>query len=213
MNRNGRSPTSLDEVHGGRRSLGDRRAGWKPRSLLALATVIVSCRDPVLDDAIDQQGNETSGIDKNEYHRAGQPCVVCHREGGPASDSVFSIAGTVFAQPKRQVGVENAEVRMTDSDGSKHIAKTNCVGNFFVKPSEWNPKFPILVEVAKNNVRRSMRSPIGREPSCGGCHTMQLPPEDPLSQVGHIYLYGGDEPGSPEGSPQCPVDPKRVGSP
>lgn len=173
----------------------------------------LSCSDPVLDGAEEAQGNETSGIDKGEFHRAGSACVTCHREGGAASDSPFTIAGTVFAQPLRQVGVDSAEVRMTDADGTKYLAKTNCVGNFFVKPSDWVPKFPILVEVAKGGVRRSMRSPIGREPSCAVCHTPEIPPPDPFSQLGHIYLYSGDEPGSPNGLADCPVDPIRPGSP
>jgi hypothetical protein len=179
----------------------------------ALVFAMASCADPVLSDAVDALGNETSGIDKGEFHRAGQPCATCHQEGGPASDFPFTVAGTVFAQPLRQVGVESAEVRMTDADGTKYTAKTNCVGNFFVTPSEWQPKFPILVEVGKNNVRRSMRSAIGRDASCASCHSSELEPADPLSQVGHIYLYGADEPGSPEGAADCKVDPKRVGSP
>jgi cytochrome c553 len=186
------------------------------RSIIALAITgasFLSCADPVLSDAIAAQGNETSGVDKGEFHRAGQPCVTCHQEGSPASDSPFTVAGTVFAQPKRQIGVESAEVRMTDADGTKFTAKTNCVGNFFVKPAEWQPRFPILVEVAKNNVRRSMRSAIGREASCAGCHSTDLEPADPFSQVGHIYLFATDEPGSPEGVADCKVDPKRPGTP
>jgi mono/diheme cytochrome c family protein len=184
------------------------------KRLLAFAGIaIVSCADPVLSDAVEQQGNETSGIEKGEFHRAGQPCGTCHQEGGPASDFPFTVAGTIFAQPMRQVGVEGAEVRMTDADGTKHTAKTNCVGNFFVKSDEWLPKYPILVEVAKNNVRRSMRSAIGRDASCAGCHVPAADPVDPLSQVPHIYLFSGDEPGSPEGAADCPVDPKRPGSP
>jgi len=186
------------------------------RSIIALligAAAFLSCADPVQSDAVSALGNETSGVPKGEFHRAGQPCVTCHGEGGPASDVPFTVAGTVFAQPKREVGVESAEVRMTDSDGTKYTAKTNCVGNFFVKPEDWQPKFPILVEVAKNNLRRSMQSAIGREGSCAGCHTVDLDPSDPLSQVDHIYLFASDEPGSPEGSADCPVDPKRVGTP
>ena len=181
--------------------------------ILIFGGSFLSCGDPVLSDAVDAQGNETSGVEKGELHRAGQPCVTCHQQGGPASDFPFTVAGTVFAQPKRQVGVELAEVRMTDADGTKHTAKTNCVGNFKVEKSEWDPKFPILVEVAKGNVRRSMRSPIGREPSCGGCHSLELELSDPFAQVPHIYLFAADEPGSPEGAADCKVDPKRVGSP
>jgi len=183
--------------------------------LMALVALVASasCTDPVLSDAIDALGNETEGIEKGEYHRAGQPCVLCHQQGGPASDAPFTIAGTVFAQPKRQIGVEGAEVRMTDAEGTKYIAKTNCVGNFFVKASEWDPRFPVLVEIYKNNVRRGMQSPIGRDPSCAGCHSFDIPVPDPTSKVPHIYLYSGDEPGSPEGAADCPVDPKRPGSP
>lgn len=178
------------------------------------ATAAISCSDPFLDGANEAQGNETEGVDQGEYHRPGSACVTCHREGGEASDSPFTIAGTVFAQPLKQVGVDSAEIRMTDADGTKYIAKTNCVGNFFVRPSEWVPKFPILVEVAKGGVRRSMRSVIGREPSCAVCHTPEIPSPDPLSTVTHIYLYGGDEPGFPEGLPDCPVDPvKYAGEP
>lgn len=180
---------------------------------LTAAAVSASCTDPVLDQIVEDQGNETKGIPQGPLHRAGQRCVACHQEGGEASEHPFTIAGTVFAQPKRQVGVEGAEVRMTDADGTKHITKTNCVGNFFVKPSEWVPKFPILVEVAKGGVRRSMRSTIGRASDCAECHTLSIPPADPFSQVGHIYLFATDELGSPEGAADCPVDPLRPGSP
>lgn len=179
---------------------------------MAAAIAAASCTDPVLDRIVEEQGNETEGISKDEFHRAGQRCTACHQEGGEASDSPFTLAGTVFAQPNRQVGVGDAEIRLTDADGTKHTAKTNCVGNFFVKASEWTPKFPVLVEVAKNGVRRSMRSPIGREADCAGCHRLALPPADPFSQIGHIYLYATDEPNAPNGDDKCPVDPVRPGT-
>lgn len=182
----------------------------------ALAASSTSCRtDPYLSNSISDLGNETSGVEKGPYHRAGQPCVLCHQEGGPASSAPFTIAGTVFAQPARQIGVEAAEVRMTDADGTKYVAKTNCTGNFFVKAAEWDPKFPVLVEVAKGGVRRGMKGPIGRDPSCAHCHSFDLPVQDKdkTSQVTHIYLFSADEPGSPLGAADCPVDPKRPGTP
>jgi len=189
-------------------------------SLTKLLTAVVaicaaaSCSsDPALTDAVDALGNETQGIERGPYHRAGQSCTTCHQGGGPASDFPFTVAGTVFAQPLRQVGVEAAEIRMTDADGTKYIAKTNCAGNFYVTAAEWDPKFPILVEVAKGGVRRSMKGPIGRNASCAFCHSFDLPVKDKTSMVSHIYLFSGDEPGSPEGAADCPVDPKRPGSP
>lgn len=186
---------------------------WLAATFGIAAIALLSCSDPILDGGVEAQGNETANIPQGQYHRAGQPCTVCHQKGGPASGAPFVVAGTVFAQPARQVGVGSAEVRMTDAEGTKYVAKTNCVGNFFVKPEEWNPHFPILVEISKNNVRRSMRSPIGREGSCGGCHAFELTPRDPFSQLGHIYLYAADEPGSPEGAADCEVDPRKPGSP
>jgi hypothetical protein len=176
------------------------------------AVLGLSCSDPVLDDTVDAQGNETEGVEKGEFHRVGQRCVACHQENGEASDSAFTLAGTVFAQPNRQVGVGDVEIRLTDSDGSKHTARTNCVGNFFVKAADWSPKFPILVDIFKNNVRRSMRSPIGRAADCAECHQLANPPVDPFSQMGHIYLFTSDEPGKPNGDDICPKDPIRPGT-
>jgi hypothetical protein len=203
-------------ILGGRWRSGAWLSVARPRTLrlflIGAAALAASCTDPVLDKTVDDQGNETAGIDKGELHRAGQRCTACHQENGVASSSPFTLAGTVFAQPNRQVGVGGAEIRLTDSDGTKHIAKTNCVGNFFVRPDEWVPRFPILVEVAKNGARRSMRSAIGRETDCAGCHRVETPPPDPFSQVGHIYLYAGDEPNLPNGDDACPVDPVRPGT-
>ena len=173
---------------------------------VALCASFLSCADPVLSDAVQSLGPETSGVPKGPFHRAGQPCPTCHQEGGPASNFPYTVAGTIFAQPLRQVGVEGVEVRMTDSENTTHIAKTNCVGNFTVTDKQWLPKFPILVEIGKGNVRRSMRSAIGRSSSCTGCHSSSIEVANPLSQVGHIYLYATDEPGSPDGAVDCGGD-------
>src|SRR4051812_20867204 len=119
------------------------RTQYLPLFLVAVAVAAACNPDPVLDDAVSAQGKETASIDTGEFHRAGQKCTACHVEGGPASNAPFSIAGTVFASPDREVGVGAAEIRMTDAEGTKFIAKTNCVGNFFVKPGDWDPHFPV----------------------------------------------------------------------
>jgi hypothetical protein len=173
---------------------------------------MASCTDPILDRTVADQGKETSGVDVGEFHRPGQHCTACHQEHGAASSSPFTLAGTIFAQPLRQVGVNSVEIRLTDADGTKFTAHTNCVGNFFIKADEWVPKFPILVDIAKNGTRRSMKSPIGRASECADCHVLTIPPADPFSNVPHIYLFAADEPGSPDGDAQCPVDPVRPGS-
>jgi hypothetical protein len=182
-------------------------------AIAVLSAVGLSCSDPVFDNAVNNQGKETQNIPKGEFHRAGQQCVLCHQDSGPASGSIFTLAGTVFAQPQRQVGVGGVEIQLTDSNGAKYISKTNCVGNFFIKPTDWVPNFPILVQIAKAGTARQMVSPIGRSPDCAFCHQLDIPPTDPLSQMPHLYLYSGDEPGLPNGDPLCPVDPVRPGSP
>lgn len=177
-------------------------------ALAFLAHGSTSCSsNPVHADEVDRLGDERDGVPQGEYHRAGQPCLTCHGFFGP-SDTEFVVAGTVFAggDPKRQIGLERAEVRLTDSGGTKWIARTNCVGNFFVKPSDWQPQFPILVEVGKGGTRRAMKSTIGRDGSCATCHTAESGAT--YQQVGQVFLYSGDDPGAPEGATDCPVSPK-----
>jgi hypothetical protein len=182
--------------------------------VVLLGALIVSafgaCGDNLLDEQEDAQGNEVAGVPVGALHRAGQRCVTCHREGGTASDHPFALAGTIFAQPSRDVGVNGVDVLLTDSDGSKFIAHTNCVGNFFVKTTDWTPRYPIIVDIQKSGVRRSMQSPIGREADCAACHRIAV--SDPLSQMPHIYLFAGDEPGAPNGDPTCAVAPVRSGT-
>jgi len=172
--------------------------------VLAIAAVAACGMDPIHDGAVAEQGKETTGVPIGEFHRAGQPCVVCHADSGPAS-TVFSVAGTVFAGPNNTVGVGGATVQMTDAKGSKFEKTTNCVGNFFVKPSDWDPAFPILVRVAKGAAKRSMKTPIGREPSCGNCHVRVIDDDNRFGSMPHIYLFGDVDPQGP--AKDCPVNP------
>jgi hypothetical protein len=171
---------------------------------VALAVLVACDVDPIHNGAVAEQGKETTGVPIGEFHRAGQPCVVCHSDAGPAS-TIFSVAGTVFAGPNNTVGVDGATVQMTDAKGSKFEKTTNCVGNFFVKPTDWDPAFPILVRVAKGAAKRSMKTPIGREPSCGNCHVRVIDDTNQYGSMPHVYLFAGDDPAGP--SKACPVNP------
>jgi hypothetical protein len=184
---------------------------------LAIIVLVLSCSsDPVTSGQIDALPGENPNAPIGEFHRAGQPCVLCHDPTGPASNSPFSVAGTVFAQPQNAVGVDQATVAMTDASGSSFTVTTNCVGNFFVRrPGSgdggptWDPEFPIFVRVFKNGLARTMQGQIGRERSCANCHTDPNPTLFPLqvySSAGHIHLYlQGDSPPPP--SSTCPVNP------
>ncbi|MDB4992902.1 MAG: hypothetical protein JWM74_334 [Myxococcaceae bacterium] len=186
-----------------------------PSALLAAtagcAVLIASCTDPVPDTRIEDLGPELG--DTNEFHRPGQPCVLCHNDNGPASSSPFSLAGTVYVRRTGKlepaVGVEillvdSNDSSPTDSNGPVPIF-TNAVGNFRIPKSLWDPAFPIRtniycganpgpVQCAAPGTRRPMQSHIGREPDCAACHYDGVGANGKrdsikaLSAVGHIYL-------------------------
>lgn len=161
--------------------------------------------DPVHDDAVARLGPE-GPMGAGALHRPGQPCATCHGPAGPAS-SDFSVAGTVFAAPGSLVGVEGARLELVDATGSSPPQATslvtNCVGNFWVRHSTWDPIFPVRVVVVKGDTRRAMQSDIGHDASCAGCHAKAV--SDPLAQLGPVWLF---ETADPAGPPRiCPVDP------
>ena len=166
-------------------------------ALVALASSCVL--DPVHQSEVDALGGEAPGVPEGPYHRAGQPCTICHGPEGPAHRT-FSVAGTVFAAPNRTLGVEHAEILMVDSLGSSPppgSVITNCVGSFFVTPDVWQPAFPIRVAIAAGGSGAQMVGHIGRQGSCAFCH------KDPsgLDSPGHVYVT------STAGAPSCPVSP------
>jgi hypothetical protein len=176
-------------------------------AILGAAAVLIYCVDPVPDHLVKAQGAELDGYPQGEFHRPGEVCGACHRENGTA-DTVFRVAGTIFAGPDSLTGVDNAEVQLTDSVGTQYIAKTNCVGNFWVTPDDWDPKFPILVRVHKGQTALQMKGQISRESSCGACHlNHKLDDSELHSRKPHIALFGGDEPpGGPVSDASCTAD-------
>jgi hypothetical protein len=179
--------------------------------LLFAIFVLASCSDPVTSARLDELPGENPNIPVGEYHRPGQPCVVCHNPSGPASGSSFAVAGTVFAQPQATIGVDGATVAMTDTSGSSFVTKTNCMGNFYVpRPGSnapgptWDPAFPIFVRIYKDGLSRTMQGQIGRERSCANCHYDPLPDTTQVfSAAGHISLYLDSDTPPPSTSP-CP---------
>jgi hypothetical protein len=175
-----------------------RRAfGMAPALLSVLAGACAL--DPIHQSEVDALGGETPGVPQGPFHRAGQPCTVCHGPEGPASQR-FSLAGTVFAGLDRTVGVDQAEILMVDALGSSPppgSVITNCVGNFFVPPEVWTPAYPIRVAVSTASGGAEMIAHIGRDGSCASCHA------DPagLASPGHVYVATS---ATPEG---CPVNP------
>jgi hypothetical protein len=178
---------------------------------ITIAVVVPACQDPVHDAEVAALGPENPQVPRGQYHRAGQPCTVCHGPEGPASTQ-FSVAGTIFWQPyvqpsgqnQGELGVNNATVSIIDDLGSTIQVNTNCVGNFWVTPGAYNPAFPILVNVFAEGQKftQPMFTQISRWGSCGECHID--PPN--YNTVGHVYMTTGGVPAA-EQNVSCPVDP------
>ena len=177
------------------------RAAIAASSTWLLAGCIVT--DPVHQRQVDALGGEAPGVPQGEFHRAGQPCGVCHDGKGPASTQ-FAVSGTVFAGQTDKVGIPNVQILLVDSDGTNPdtIPRTNCVGNFYVladiSKGGWDPQFPIETGIAGYSQGAQMIGHIGREASCNTCHV------DPagLNTPGHVFLNV-----TPPGDNTCPVNP------
>ncbi len=131
-------------------------------AVAAAAVVAPSCQDPVHDQEVAALGPENPQIPRRQYHRAGQPCTVCHGPEGPAQTE-FSIAGTIFWQPFEQasganqgeLGANNATISLIDDLGVPIQVSSNCVGNFWVTPAAYKPAFPVLVKIFAEEGRPS----------------------------------------------------------
>jgi hypothetical protein len=150
--------------------------------LFCALTLFCACVDPVRDGAIEKLGPEKGGVPPGPEHRPGQPCLLCHSDDGEAG--AFTIAGTVYLDLSSNTPVDNVQVTAFDSKGMSFTATTNCAGNFFVRPQEFAPTFPIWLEMQGGETFRSMESQSYREGSCAACHTSEVGPSSP----GPVYL-------------------------
>jgi hypothetical protein len=62
-------------------------------------------------------------------------------------------------------------VLLTDSAGRNHRTATNCAGNFFVSPADFDPEYTFWVTLRFGGVDVEMSSPIFRDGACATCHT------------------------------------------
>lgn len=157
-----------------------------PLAILALA--LASCGNPVVDQKVAALGGEQEGVEQSEFHRPGQPCTLCHSKYYGAFPEI-SLGGTIFADLNSFNPAANVEVIMTDSLGRSRTAVTNCIGNFYVTAEDWEPQFPVAVEIryptfaadgtpltdtagAPLRKVKTMGSVVSREGSCAACHTL-----------------------------------------
>lgn len=149
-----------------------------------LAATGSGCTDPVRDQQIEALGDDTEAPGPN--HRPGQPCLLCHSDGGPASNKAFAVAGTIYKSSKYDAeGAPDIFVQFKDARGREPAVPAQSVesGNFWVPLTDWpNISYPIRVGLYKDNVNGApivtMKSLINREGSCNYCHQRNINPDD-----------------------------------
>lgn len=156
-------------------------------AMLFHAASLAGCLSPVNDELIDSLGPEVEGVEEGEFHRYGQPCLACH--GAYGGQPEFSVAGTVFATPNDDIPVAGAKVILSDAEGNRFERTTNCAGNFYIEVEQFQPVFPMHVEIEcplpDGTVRRAvMGTRVNREGACAGCHDKG--PASPTSP-GQVY--------------------------
>jgi hypothetical protein len=165
--------------------------------IVAFACMFMSCTDPVRSQRIAALGGEDPGVPTGPLHRPGQPCVLCHSAGGPASSVPFAIAGTVFETDGPDAnGANGVQVLFIDAASSQRRYDTNFVGNFFVPESEWSDlTFPFKVGLLSMDGKQvAMSSTVNREGSCNFCHRpaagskLALPTDDPRASIPPVYV-------------------------
>jgi hypothetical protein len=168
----------------------------EPRYVAPLvAASLLACGDRATDIAIEELGPESPDVAVGPLHRPGQPCLVCH-DGAEAR--AFSVAGTVYATPDSDALAAGVTVRMIDVLERPFTAITNCNGNFFILPEDFDPKYPLWVSVRAGSLEIPMDSPINGDGSCAGCHGLTPGPES----AGRVYA-----------SPIAPVETSAEGCP
>lgn len=143
-----------------------------------------SCGDPVHDDRIEALGPEDPDVEPGPLHRPAQPCIACH-DGSLSDADRYTVAGTVFAYRDTDVAAPAIKVELIDARGKKFTAKTNCAGNFYVTPKQFDPTYPIWTSLVLGDYRVDMQSRIGRDGSCASCHAADVS----QSLTDPVYLY------------------------
>jgi hypothetical protein len=188
-----------------------------------LGALAPGCGNPIADNKIDFWGDELPNVEPSEFHRPGQPCVLCHSVAGGASPELV-IGGTVFADQHSFTPVEGVEVVLYDAVGDVYSMTTNCIGNFGLEVGDKVPQFPLAAEIrcpkydSAGNLTdaktvKTMNSWISRDGSCAGCHSLRGTQVD---STGWIFCNDVTEIASnpyPPVSDSCPgVPPEEAGA-
>ena len=112
--------------------------------------------------------------------------MLCHDAGQEAA--LFNVAGTIFRDNTSKTPLTDAEVLFVDSASNRFTAHANCVGNFYVRATDFEPVWPFWVTIRQGANDSAMGSPVHRERSCAACH---FNPAGPRT-AGQVYLTSDD---------------------
>lgn len=195
-------------------------------TVIALSLALAGCTNPIVDAKIEALGGESPDTPVGEFHRPGQPCVLCHSTYY-GSDPELVIGGTVFRDRQTLMPVENAKVVLYDSVGDVFEMTTNCNGNFMREKGDRDPQFPLYAEIycpvygpdgtvlldGSGNPQtkvKAMSSWISRDGSCAGCHTLRGRAVDSVGWV--VCNEEGDTNPIPDQRADCEGKPPKTQS-
>ncbi|UQA56936.1 hypothetical protein [Polyangium aurulentum] len=162
--------------------------------VLGLCAASSGCGDPLREETIARLGDEAPGIAPGPLHRAGQPCLLCH-DG--STSTPFSVAGTIHLRSDGAQPAASTLVRLVDGLGNTHRVATNCAGNFFVRPGDFAPAWPLWIRIERGDWAQEMDSPVNGDGSCATCHA----PSPSPGSAGPVYVIPFE--GEPE-EVSCP---------
>jgi hypothetical protein len=111
----------------------------------------------------------------------GQDCLECHGGGGGGGGAAvpnaldgggeddgktWSVAGTAYAAPSAQQGVQGATIHITDATGWHFTIRSNAAGNFYTAE---HVTFPLQVALELNGQISSMTTAVTYG-GCNSCH-------------------------------------------
>jgi len=113
--------------------------------------------------------------DPNALRNQGEDCVSCHRAGGKAPRSLFTVSGTVFRDgtgEPRETGVGQVAVMLTDAAGRRVELVSNAGGNFWSKEELLFP-VQVVLRTLPDGAPRLGPADRCEHGNCNQCHSYE----------------------------------------
>lgn len=171
-----------------------RRSSSRFVLVLALAA---GCQDPLRSEQIAALGPEEASIPIGPLHRTGQPCLLCHSEEGGSTP--LTVAGTIYQTPSARSPAAGVAVALRDSARRSYVTYSNCAGNFYVSPAEFQPVMPLWVTIRAAELQVVMESPMNKDGDCATCHARSVSSQS----AGPVFLSAIADSADPVNPASC----------